>query len=510
MPDATLARGAFGAGDRLAARESVLVAAAAFGLFVVARQDTLHGTDWRWLVLWLQEPGAVHPTHPGYLPLARSWCLLLSPLGLPVHTALAAFSACGAAVGVAGVHRASWWLTGDRAFARAAAALCALVPAWLHFATVVELHAPFAGAMAWAAVVAVRHRCAPRSDGAAWTATGAGVCTGIATGAATLLHATGHLLVAGVVAGWWLAARAERTRLPWSRVVAFALAHAAVWGGGFALVRATGHLPASVVGMRDLVAGAVPDDPARYLLGSLAGTDFVRQCWPTLRSEWLAACAPLSLVVSVGLVWRRLRLATAVLLAWVLLYLLAAVVMVHAATDERGGYLLPLLPPTAWLVLAVVPRRGWPLLLVATAACGFLLRGEPGRAAPDHAFGAAATAMARQQPTVFFVADLPELDGLWLADPHAVPIVARKEYDDLRAAAAGAAFEPDAEQALAWLLLLTAKGREQGARLVVTDAAVAWLQARSPAFAAAWPRFVAAAGARPLPAATGIAGHEVR
>lgn len=167
--------------------EALLWFFVAFGLYVVLRQDALHGTDWRWLVLWLDEPGAVHPQHPGYLPFGRAVRWLLQPFGLDVYGALAVGSALGAALAVAFVFQATLALWADRVLARTAAALLLFTPSLFHFGTVVELHAPFAGAMAIAVSSAVR-----------WGQSGSpgsAVRTGFLVGLATLLHATGHLLV---------------------------------------------------------------------------------------------------------------------------------------------------------------------------------------------------------------------------------------------------------------------------------------------------------------------------
>ncbi len=484
----------------LANAETLLLAIGAFGLYVAFGQAALHGTDWRWLVLWLDEPGAVHPQHPGYLPAARAVRWLLQPLELDVHAALLVFSALGAAIAVAGVHQATLGLARDRAFARTAALLAIFTPALFHFGTVVELHAPFAGVMAFAVSSAVRwaHSGSP----------GAAVRTGVLVAVATLMHATGQLLVPTIaIAVWW----ARRDRGFWrglESAALFAVTHALVWGGIFAAMRLLGHLPAAVAGF-----AAVPDDPAApqqplaYLVRWLRDMNLFAQLPPTALVEWLLPFAPLSLVAFVA--WRRpdLRAWLALFSAALASYLIVTVALVHAATDERGAYLLPLLLPAAWLALLAVPRRGWPLLVVLALAAGFLFRGEPGRLPPDRAFGRAALVMAQQQPTVFFVADFPEMDGAFLANVRLELLVARKEYDELRAAQrATAGFEPNAEQIVGWLSLLAMQQQQKGARLVITDRAVLWLTARVPSFAAAWPQFVKQAKAERLPATAGIDG----
>jgi len=163
------------------------------------------------------------------------------------------------------------------------------------------------------------------------------------------------------------------------------------------------------------------------------------------------------------------------------------------------------------LTLAVVPRRWWPVLLAIGVTCGFVFRGEPGRLPPDRAFGRAAAAMANAQKTVFFVADFPEMDGAFLAVAKLDLLVARKEFDDLRANPHLRGFEQQPDVIAGWLAGVILKGvRDRGAQLVVTDRAVQWLIARLPAFGAAWEAFGKQAGAVRLPAEAGIAGVVVR
>jgi hypothetical protein len=482
-------------------RETWWLAAVGFALFVALRQETLHGTDWRWLVLWLDEPGAVHPQHPGYLPPARALRWLLSPLGLDVYSVLCVYSALGGGLAVAGFHRAVLALRGDSTAARCAAVLAMFTPALFHFATVCELHAPFTAVMAWASFGAVR-----------WAKHGApadALATGALAGAATLLHATGHLLVPCFVGAVWWANRTRTWRWRLAHGGRCALAHAAVWGVLFAAMRAMGHLPASVVGMAALPGDAgAPDSPLAYLLWSLRDVHLATQLAPTVATEWLLPYAPASLLALASLGRARtLRPFGWLWLAALASYLAVTVVMVHAYTDERGAYLLPLLLPAVLLMQESVPRRAWPVLVAVTIVCGMTLRGEPGRLPPDHAFGRAAVLMAREQPTVFFVAAFPEMDGAFLADARLDLIVALAKYDEMRAAGRTAATQ---DEVAGWLQLQLVEQRQKGARLVVTDRAVQWLTERLPAFGAGWSAFAQQAGAVRLPADAGIAGFVLR
>jgi len=337
--------------------------------------------------------------------------------------------------------------------------------------------------------------------------------TGALLGAATLVHATGHLMVPamGLAVLWALRSHPWRERLlPAAWLV---LGHGLVYGAGFLLLRATGTLPASVTAFAEHAPDdlAAPDHPLAYLARWWRDMEFGAQWWPTLWVEWLQSYAPLAVLVLAAAGQARLRPWLWLLLGTVATYLLATVALVHAVTDERGAYLVPLGLPLALLVLQAWPRRSWPWLVAATLVAGVFLRGEPGRLPAELAFGRAAAAMASQQATVFFVADLSEMDGAFLADPRLRLRVARKEHDDLGAAQQQVAnFQPSAEQLAAWLLLITAEARQQGAVLVITDAARGWLTAKMPAFAAAWPHYAALTSPERLPADSGIAGMLVR
>ena len=473
---------------------------AALAVFLGLPQAALHGTDWRWLVLWTEEEGAVHPQHPGYLALAKLCCAVLAPLHLPTTTVLLWLSALGGALAVAVCQRAAWWWSLDQRMANTAAVLVATTPAMLHFSTVIEMHAPFAGVMAFALLFAVR-----------WSRVGGwrlAAATGVVSGAAALVHATGQLLVPALGLAV-LAARRERAwRLVLREVAVMAVVHAAVWGAGYAILRAAGHLPASVAGFGG--GGADPaaaSNPVTYLWRWFSGLDLLHTLGPTVWREWMQAYAPHSLLLFLAFGVRRLR-RVATLVAVVLLgYLGVAVVLVHAITDERGAYLLPLALPAALIALALLPRRAWPVLVLVGLVCGVGLRGEPGRLPPDHTFGRAAAAFAQQQRAVFFVADYPQMDGAHFADASLDLIVARKELLDFAALSAA---PPTAEQIAAWLMLKRAEAQTKGASLVVPAATVLWCEERLPAFAAGWRLFSAGASAAPLDAGTGLDGYLVR
>ena len=99
-----------------------------------------------------------------------------------------ALSAGGTALGVVGFHAISRRAGLDRREALLCSALCALCPAWMFFATIVEVHGsfmPFAALGVYALVRLVQRP----SDGLA-------VIAGLAIGVAYLAHPTGVLLIA--------------------------------------------------------------------------------------------------------------------------------------------------------------------------------------------------------------------------------------------------------------------------------------------------------------------------
>ncbi|MCA8978281.1 MAG: glycosyltransferase family 39 protein [Planctomycetes bacterium] len=475
-------------------------AALAAIVYAMTWQDALHGTDWRWFVLWLDEAGAVHAQHPGYLVVARGLRTLLAPLGADAYGVLRVLSILGGAVTVAGIHRIAAVVNGEARAARHAAAVAIVSPALWHHATVIELHAAFAAVMVWAGLTMVHWL---RTGGARWA-----VATGAFTGVATVMHATGHMLVPAVFATLVWRGRERGMRWVLGAAVWFAIVHTAVWGGLFATIRTCGHLPQSVLGMAaQFDATAMPANPLEYLLHWAEGMELATQFWPTTLHEWLQPFAPLSVAVLIAMFVSGTRAAALLLHLVLLVYLLATVALVHAWTDERGAYLLPFLVPGILIAMRSVPRRWWLVLFAVTVACGAAFRGEPGREPPDRAFGQAAVAMARERPTRFFVADFPEMDGAFLADPNLDLRVARKEYDDLLAIQQEVRFEPTPEQITAWLSMLHRQARQAGARFVITDRAVAWMTDRAPRFAAAWPMFLQLSGAERLAASAGIAGY---
>jgi len=478
-----------------ALRETFGFAALAAILYAMTWQSAVHGTDWRWFVLLLDEPGAVHLQHPGYFVVAHALWTALHIFDLDAYGVLRVMSILGGAFCVAGIHRLAMTVNGDRRFAGFAAALAMVSPALWHHATVVELHAAFAAVMVWALLCAV-----------SWTKNGRlrdAVLTGVLSGAAAVMHATGHLLVVLVAAAiaWHCRQRGMRSLL--RQIAVFALVHLAVWGASFVLIRTVGHPPRANIAQVEATGTLGATDPFDYVLRSLDSIDLARQAWPTLLHEWLQPYAPLSALLVVAVFFARQRRSALLLHAILLVYLAATMTLVQAWTDERGAYLLPLLAPGILITLQVVRRRWWPALFVGTLACGVLFRGEPGREVPDRVFGQAAAAMAAEQSTVFVVAEFPEMDGAFVVDPRLDIMVALELHGGFIASTGR---PPTAPEAIAGVLAGALKARQRGARFVVTDRAVEWMSQRVDGFAALWSRLTPAAVVERLPTVTGIEG----
>lgn len=476
-------------------RETIGLGVLAALVYAMTWQGTLHGTDWRWFVLWLDEPGVVHQQHPGFLVVANALRVLLGWLDLDAYATLRVMSILGGALAVMGIHRIATALGGGARRARFAAALATVSPALWHHATVVELHAAFAGCMVWSLVFT-----------AAWLRGGRArdvVLAGVCSGAAVLMHATGHLLVVMIAAAAVRYGRGAGCGSLVRRLSVFAGVHAATWGILFFTLRAVGNAPASTLG--DVAGNDTlgSTDPFDYILRSLDTIDFAGQSGPTLLHEWVQPFAPWSVLLLVALVVGRHRLATVLLHLVLAVYLAFTMILVQGVTDERGAYLLPLVAPAVLLALELVSPRWWPVLFIAAVACGMAWRGEPGRAPPDRAFGRAAVTLAAARPVVFFVAGFPEMDGIHVIDAKLDPLVALERYDVF---VAEQGREPTPVEAAASIVAAAVQARAQGAALVVTDRAIAWLASRVPGCGPLITARLPTLRASRLPAAAGIAG----
>lgn len=448
--------------------------------FILGRRLEAHGSDIFTLSRWLDEPGFVHPHHPLYLPGAQFLSWLLTPWGVERMTMFSCYSAIGAAVGVAAMHRAVLRWTGDLQLALVVALTVAATPALTYFATIGELHAPFfawAGFAWWACAV----WCVAPSRLAA-------VRCGVLAGLATLFHATGAMLVPWLAGTWLWVRRMHGLRALAAMagpVVLFGSTAFVVWLLGFLGIRALGAVPEGQP--LELVA-------ERFDIGATLAA-LPRTWWV----DWVLPFAPGSLLVFAcfwrGLAWPALCLHVAVLA-----HVLFTAVMLRGGGHEFGAYDLPLVLPLAVLTCRAVPRQGWILLpalaLLATVAHRIAYQ----RPKPDLQLGRAAQPIAAAASTIFLVGDEMETQGLrWFA-----PRVELVEAWVFQVQLGAAAQSFPAEQVVGWLHWQLQSSVGQGRRLFVTDLAIRNLSAWIPQFANGWQQFAAAVAVQPEPALKGV------
>ncbi|MBM4059599.1 MAG: hypothetical protein FJ265_00670 [Planctomycetes bacterium] len=450
-----------------------------FGLlYALLRQPGLHGTDALTLQRWLDEPRIVHPHHPLYLEAARGLRWLLAPCGAGGIEAMGWLSVLGGALAVGAMHRAARALRGSPAFAVWLAVCAGCAPALLYFATLPELHAPFLAVAAlawWATVVAAR--------ASSWRIA---ALAGALGALATLCHATGQLLVPLLgTAPFWLAGLRLRRAAP--LLLAFALAHALLWAAGYHGLRALGDpLPDSSAFLSERAGSG---EPLAHFVAALG-------------TEWLWAFLPLPVVALAGL-WRGAALPAAFVLLGGLGYAAVTAVLVQGQADEAGAYALPLLFPLAAVALDALPRRHRGLLavLVALGALGHQARHRT--VAPDHEFGRAAAAFAAEAGTVWLVGAEIEAQAVRWHAPRAELVEAWAVWAHLAPRLSAPLGE---QEAFLWLEAQAALAHGEGARLVVTDAAVAFLVEQVPAFGPAWARFCTPQRARRIEGFAGLRG----
>lgn len=312
--------------------DSVVLLLACCALYWPLHQQAVYGMDAYYLVSFLAQ-GIDHPYHLLYLRLVGALQVALEPFGCDQYEVMLIGSTLGTAIGVLGVHRAGLILGLGRGAAFSLAALCAVSPAIVFFATVVEIHGvffAFAGLAWWALARLVRSPTVP------WA-----MALGAATGVSSCVHATGHLLLGLVVLVFWGLTLSAGT-FRWPRSLALATASAA------------GHALAVVLFATVLEPNALGNQ-TDFLVSYASRERTVGQLPWTLWNEWLWPFFPLS-VLSLPAVrmpkWRPVLGAMLVALA---VYTGVAFFML-AGTTERGAYFLPLVFPAALLTVAISPR----------------------------------------------------------------------------------------------------------------------------------------------------------
>lgn len=332
--------------------ETLLLGASALLLFTLLGQQTFYKTDGPDLVRMLHEGNLRHPWHVGYLPLLDAFRSALRALGIePSLIRLGAlFSACGAALAVAGFHAGLRILGVVRPAAMVATALLALNPGVVLFATVVEFHGPALGAVGIAWWWACRTAVAP--------SLAAALALGAFTHAAFLMHSS-NLFLPALLVPWVVALRwTEPTvRRDTALAVLAGLVHAAM----FVL------MPRLLPGVYGDYADLATAFAREASIGRPQSLDWLPVI---LVQEWLWPLLPLSVTWLAACRLVELRPAVVAICIGLIPYLYLCVrQLVHE--PERGAYMLPLLLPAAAVSAWSLPRAVVVALAVVSgvAAC---------------------------------------------------------------------------------------------------------------------------------------------
>lgn len=417
-------------------------------------QQAMHGYDVYPLLAWFGT-GSGHPQHPLYLPAGEG---LQALLGTTPYQSLLWLSALATGLAAALVHATARTLGFDRLLATAATLVFALLPAVVHFGTVVEMHAPFAAAYGWCWLLAARWR--------ACLGPGRALALGLASGAATLLHATGHLAVLALALAWCGLAAVGAPRAARGRCLFVLLAaHATAWVAGFMV-------------LRTLRPPALEDDPVRFLARHWEAAGILGASGHAFWAEWLLPFLPVSLalpVVAALPAWRRMGGAALLVVG---AHVALSGILLWSRNLEHGSYLLVLAAPLVLLCTAALPRAASWLMVPLALAASLHHLGAIAREPADPAFGTAVAARIANSPAMVVVAGFAERDGVVQQAPRA-RIVA---VEELLATLDGI---PAVDAATARLWLAQQAGGAPGRTVLVSMRAVAQLQASHPALAEA-------------------------
>ena len=378
---------------------ALLAAAAALLLYLALGQRAFHGADAYHYLRALQAGNLRNAQIPFYPPLAWAWAKLLCCAGVPLYEAVRSLSAVAAALGVLAAHRAALTLTGDRARALLVAAGCALTPAVLDTATVVEVDAVlFACAcLAWLPFARLL-----RGGGA-----GAACATGALTAVAGGFHGCGHLLalsLCGLQLVWGWPGRRLRATVP-----------------GLLALAATHALLTLLFGWLD--GGGGQAEQASNTAGLSFRAGFV-PC--VIWHEWLLPYVPFCLLPLAALRAPALRSAVAGLFVCLCGYLFVTTLIIglfeptgpalpHGAC-EYGSFLLGWTLPAVLLSIRALPLRAGALAVACAGVAGvWQVRAHDWPPDPDgYASGYAEIAAAG--PVLVIVDDARE--WAWIARRH--------------------------------------------------------------------------------------------
>jgi hypothetical protein len=383
---------------------ALLTAATALLLYLALGQRAFHGNDAYHYLHALDAGNLRNAQIPLYPPLGWLWSRALAICGVPLYEALRSLSAVAAALGVLAAHRAALTLLGDRRRALLVAAGCALTPAVLDTATVVEVDAVLF-ACACAAWLPFARLLRGGGFGGGFGAAGA---TGLVTAVAAGFHGAGHLLAAvlcGLQLAWGWPQRSLRATLP--RMLVLAAVHAAA---------------SLVLGWLDGGGGQAA------MASNTAGLGFRAAFVPhVLWHEWLLPYVPFGVLPLAALRARGLRAAALGALACLCGYLLVTTLVLglleptgpalpHDGVYEYGSFLLGWTLPAVLLSIAALPlRAGAVAVAVAGVAGVWQVRAHDWPPDPD-GYAAGYAEVAAAGPVHVIVDDARE--WAWIARRH--------------------------------------------------------------------------------------------
>lgn len=374
-----------------------LLAGAAYLLLL---QKAIHHVDANAMVRALALPDYILGyAHFGYRAITELVYALSGP-EQPIHGTLQALSAIGAALAVGASHRAALAGGLGRAQAILAAGGAGTVLSWVHFATVLEIHAVFllpASCTWWA----LARFCQVPGFGRI-------TLVGVASALATAIHYSGILLPLLGLLGLWVADvprrfGVRRTLLAWGL---WCVVHIALFWGLHDLVFAFSGMVSD-----QATAGFLRDRFATFD-GSPGGIATV------VYYEVLRPFAPWSVAFLLAWIRPALRRAVvALLIGW--LGFVAVDIVTLCGAFEVGAYALPMALPTVALC-AVAWRHSWMLLAVATSllcSIGSHFQQDPLRI-PAPGFGQGLHAWHQRNPgALFLLGGYPELDSVLVYAP---------------------------------------------------------------------------------------------
>lgn len=383
----------------------------AAAIYVLIPRSTLHGYDPYWLLPRMVAGNFDYPLHPLSLHAMHLLEQLLAPFGGDLERRLRIASGLGTGLAVSLFTHAAWLLFSDRRRAWFVGGLFACLPATVHFATVMELHAIFLPAMAAVVWFACWNLSRPAR---------VGMFTGAVLGAmssfATALHSTGNLAVPFLAA--WMCLELRRVGAQWRILVGF--------GAAFGMLHLLGCAVVHWLMTRD---GS--PSPSAAQIGFLSDSIRGFSDWHRLvLGEWVIPYAPVALVCwfpGRGTTQMRVCLACALLVHMAVCATLLVMPIGGYVLREFGAYQQTL--AFFATVLAVKASSTFRLLLLpialfATSSLWWLPAKEP----PDHAFGETALAHMANSGDRLLVGCFSEYDGIFRlawSDSQRAPLLQR-------------------------------------------------------------------------------------